>query len=181
MPALRWTLSSVLIMATAAARPALAQTPGANGALRRGHVFVSNGAKLKRLGGSRSVLHFGFGVEWLRAGGLGLGFEAGPRFEDHDFTRFDDIMLSVDVTYHPRSGSMTLDPFVDGGFSFGWEPVPDGQHTPFLSVGGGVTYWWKPTGGILFEVRDAVTLSESQTGYHYLGVRVGYTWRMGQS
>ena len=166
---------------TAATKPVLAQTPAANGAPRRGHVFVSNGAKLTRLVGARSVLHFGFGMEWLRARGLGLGFEAGPRFEDHDFTRFDDIMLSVDITYHPRSGSMTLDPFVDGGFSFGWEPVPDGQHTPFFSVGGGVTYWWKPKRGILFEVRDAVTLSKSQTGYHYLGARVGYAWRPGQS
>ena len=83
---------------TAATKPVLAQTPTANGVPRRGHVFVSNGAKLTRLVGARSVLHFGFGMEWLRARGLGLGFEAGPRFEDPDFTRFDDIMLSVDIT-----------------------------------------------------------------------------------
>jgi hypothetical protein len=176
---------SVVLMiaaATAASGPVYAQTSGATGAQRRGHVFVSNGAKLKRLGGTRSILHFGFGMEWLGARGLGLGFEAGPRFEDHDFTRLDDIMLSVDVSYHPRSRSspMKVDPFLDGGFSLGWEPVSDGQQTSFFSLGGGATYWWNPRRGIRFELRDAVTLDAPQTGYHYLGFRVGYTWLMGQ-
>lgn len=181
---MRVALSGVLLMVAAAAtfEPVHAQTSAADGAQLRGHVFVSNGAKLKRIGGTRSMLHPGVGMEWLRARGLGLGFEAGPRFEDHDFTRLDDIMLSVDVSYHPRvrSSSMEVDPFLDGGFSLGWEPVSDGQHTSFFSLGGGVTYWWNPRQGIRFELRDAVTLNEPQTGYHFLGFRVGYTWRIGQ-
>jgi hypothetical protein len=45
-------------------------------------------------------------------------------------------------------------------------------------VGGGVTYWLNAQRGILFEVRDAVTLDEPLTGYHDVGVRVGYTWLM---
>jgi hypothetical protein len=175
------TLSVILFMAgaTVGSEPVHAQDVDTQ---RRGHVFVSNGAKLKRLGGDRSMLHFGFGMEWLRAAGLGLGFEAGPRFEDYDFTRLDDIMLSLDVSYHPRSTSSPkkVDPFLDGGFSLGWEPVPDGQQTSFLNLGGGMTYWWKPRRGIRFELRDAVTLNQPQTGYHHLGFRVGYAWQMGQ-
>jgi hypothetical protein len=170
----------VIAAATGASGPVHAQ--GVTGAQRRGHAFVSNGAKLKRLGGTRGMLHLGFGMEWLRAAGLDLGFEAGPRFEDYDFTRLDDIMLSVDIGYHPRSTSSPkkVDPFLDGGFALGWEPVSDGQQTSFLSLGGGMTYWWKPQRGIRFELRDAVTLNQPQTGYHHLGFRVGYTWLMGQ-
>ena len=175
------TLSVILFMAgaTVGSEPVHAQDVDTQ---RRGHVFVSNGAKLKRFGGDRSMLHFGFGMEWLRASGLGLGFEAGPRFEDYDFTRLDDIMLSLDVSYHPRSTSSPkkVDPFLDGGFSLGWEPVPDGQQTSFFSLGGGMTYWWKPRRGIRFELRDAVTLNQPQTGYHHLGFRVGYAWQMGR-
>ena len=95
----------IIVASTAPAEPAYGQTSDANGVQRYAHVFVSNGAKLRRLGGARSVLHFGFGMEWLHPRGLGLGFEAGPRFEDHDFMRFDDILLSVDAHYHPRSRS----------------------------------------------------------------------------
>lgn len=178
-------LSVVLIMAaaTATSEPAFAQISPANGAQRRAHIVVSNGAKLKRLGGARSMLHFGFGMEWLHPRGVGLGFEAGPRFEDYDFGRFDDIMLSVDVSYHPRSRSnpKKVDPFLDGGFSLGVEPVSDGQQTSFFSLGGGVTYWLNGRRGIRLELRDAVTLDEPQTGYHYLSFRAGYTWLMGQT
>ena len=176
-------LSVVLIIAAATtSAPAYAQNSDPNGTQRSAHVFASNGAKLKRLGGARSMLHFGFGMEWFDPRGLGLGFEVGPRFEDYHFTRLDDIMLSVDASYHLRSRSnpRKVDPFVDGGFSLGWEPVPDGQQTSFLSLGGGVTYWLDDQRGILFELRDAVTLNEPQTGYHYLGFRVGYTWLIGQ-
>jgi hypothetical protein len=127
------------------------------------------------------MLHFGFGMEWLHPRGLGLGFEAGPRFEDHDFMRFDDILLSVDANYHPRSRSnpKKVDPFLDGGFSLGLEPLPgEVQQISFVSLGGGVTYWLNAQRGIRLELRDAVTLDEPQTGYHYLGFRVGYTWLM---
>jgi hypothetical protein len=177
-------LAVVLIVAvvmTASEPVVYAQTPGASGAQRRGQIFVSNGAKLKRAGGTRSMLHFGFGMEWLLPSGLGLGFEAGPRFEDHDFMRLDDIMLSADVSYHPRAKAraMRLDPFLNGGFSLGVEPVSDGQQTPFLSVGAGVTYWWSARRGIRLELRDAVTLGKPQTGYHHLGFRVGYEWLIG--
>jgi hypothetical protein len=178
-------LSVVLILAAATAtyEPAYAQASGANGAQRYAHVFVSNGAKLKRLGGARSILHFGFGIGWRHQRGLELGIEAGPRFEDYKFTRLDDLMLSVDVSYHVRSMSNAkkVVPFLVGGFSLGWEPVPDGQQTSFFSLGGGVTYWLNGQRGIRFELRDAVTLDEPQTGYHYLGFRVGYTWLMGRT
>ena len=175
-------LAVALVMTAATVEPVYGQASGADGVERRGRLFVSNGAKLKRLGGTRSMLHVGVGMEWLRARGLGLGFEAGPRFEDYDFMRLDDIMLSADVGYHPRSRSnpVRVDPFVGGGFSLGWEPVPDGQHTSFLSLGGGVSYWWSPRRGIQFELRDAVTLDRPQTGYHHVGFRVGYAWRTGQ-
>ena len=60
--------------------------------------------------------------------------EAGPRFEDYKFTRFDDLMLSVDARYHvgSRPNENKVVPFLAGGFSLGWEPVPDGQQTPFF-------------------------------------------------
>ncbi|MEE8147124.1 MAG: hypothetical protein V3T24_05940 [Longimicrobiales bacterium] len=129
------------------------------------------------------MLHFGFGMEWRHPRGLGLGIEAGPRFEDYNFTRLDDLMLSVDVSYQLRSRSNAnkVVPFLGGGYSLGWEPVPDGQQTSFFHVGGGVTYWLTAQRGIRFELRDAVTLDARQTGYHYLGFRVGYTWLMGRN
>ena len=55
----------------------------------------------------------------------------------------------------------------------------DSTH-PSSSLGGGVTYWMNSQRGIRFELRDAVTLGKPQTGYHYLGVRVGYTWMLGR-
>ena len=95
----------ILAAATVMSESVDAQTADASGTQRYAHVFVSNGAKLKRLGGARSMLHFGFGMEWRHPRGLGVGIEAGPRFEDHKFTHLDDLMLSVDVSYHGRSRS----------------------------------------------------------------------------
>ena len=75
-----------------------AQTADATGTQRYAQVFVSNGAKLKRLGDARSMLHFGFGMEWRHPRGLGVWIKAGPWFEDHKFPRLDDLMLSVNVS-----------------------------------------------------------------------------------
>ena len=171
----------IVAAVTATSEFAYAQAAGESGTRRAAHLFVSNGVKLQRLGGARSVLHVGVGMDWRHQTGLGVGVEAGPRFEDHALTRLDDVMLDVNVSYHARSGSSagTVVPFVVGGVSLGWEPVPDGQQTSFFSVGGGVTYWLSGGRGLRFEVRDAVTLDRPHTGYHYLGVRVGYTWLMG--
>jgi|TARA_B100001971_G_scaffold211123_1_gene238214 hypothetical protein len=177
-------LSPVLVSVAAIAtpEPAYAQTSGATGVLRYGHVFVSNGAKLRRLGGTRSMLYPGLGFEWRYPRGLGLGFEAGPRFEDHALTRLDDLMVSVDVSYHGRSSptANAVVPFLGGGLSVGWEPVPDGQQTYFVNAAGGVTYWLDRRRGLRFELRDAVTIDRPQNGYHHLGFRVGYTWLMGR-
>ena len=162
---------------------AFAQATNASGVQRSAYVFVSNGATVKRLGGSRSVLHPGFGAEWRHPRGLGLGFEAGPRFEDYNFTRLDDLMLSVDVSYHVSSsaGARKTVPFLIGGYSLGWEPVSDGQQTSFFQLGGGATYRLSDQRGLRFELRDTVTLGTPQTGYHYVGFRVGYSWLMGRT
>lgn len=152
------------------------------GTQRTTSVFLSNGAKVDRIGGSRSVLHPGFGMEWLRPSRLGVGFDVGPRFEDHDPTRLDDVMVAAEVSYRirPTGGQRTLEPFVSGGFAFGFEPVFDGVQTTFVTFGGGLTYWMRARSGLRFDVRDAVTLAKPDTGYHYLGLRVSYVWRVGR-
>ena len=72
-------------------------------------------------------------------------------------------------------------PFLGGGYSLGVEPVSDGSQTSLISLAGGVTYWLNDHRGILLEIRDAVTLGQPQTGYHHLGVRLGYMWQLGPS
>lgn len=171
----------VIVAAATYSGEAAAQSADAR-VLRTAQVFVSNGAKVRRIGGQRSVLHFGFGLDWLRPNGLGLGLEIGPRFEDHDFSRLDDLMFSIDARYERRSHTAPrkVAPFLAGGLAFTFEPVPDGVEATFVSVAGGINYWMLANHGIRLELRDAMTLAEPDTGYHHVGFRVGYTWRIGQ-
>lgn len=167
--------------ATVRVEPVQRQSSDNGGTQRAVSVFLSNGAKVGRIGGSRSVLHPGFGMAWQRPNRLGVGFDVGPRFEDHDPTRLDDVMVAVEASYQLRqeTGRRALVPFVSGGFALGLEPVFDGVQTTFVTVGGGLTYWIGANRGLRVDVRDAVTLDKPDTGYHYVGFRVAYVWRAG--
>lgn len=173
-----WLTLTIPVMTLLSAAPASAQSPNDDSIARHAQLFVSNGAKIRRLGGNRGMLHFGFGLEWRLPSRFGISIEAGPRFEDYEFGRFDDVMISVDGSYRFRSASK-FTPVVGGGYALGWEPVPDGVNTSFVSVGGGATYGLDARREIRFELRDAITVNKPQTGYHYLGFRIGYSWRMG--
>ena len=156
-----------------------AQSSNDRSVTRHAQVFVSNGAKIRRLGGNRGMLHFGYGLEWRLPRRLALSVEAGPRFEDYKFSRLDDVFISFDGGYGFRRATK-LTPFVGGGYALALEPVPDGVQASFLNVSGGLIYGLNDGRELRFELRDAITINEPDTGYHYLGFRVGYSWRPGR-
>jgi hypothetical protein len=146
--------------------PAFAAAQVGDDLRQQGYVFAAPGAFLYE--GAATTFEFGGGMQWLVAGGLGLGFDASLL----GFTECFDCSMafgSIDASYHfvPSSGRVV--PFVLGGLG---GVAVDGGKAMLVNVGGGLNYWFGNGMALRLEVRDRFDAE----GVHLLGVRVGITF-----
>jgi hypothetical protein len=114
------------------------------------------------------TVHLGAGAEIALPKFAGIGIEAGALGNPSNYTDSVFGIGSVNGYFHPRPGkSVTLDPFVTGGYSllFRRGTANAGNY------GGGLNWWFQPSMAVRVELRDHVI-----EGVHFWGVRMGMTF-----
>jgi hypothetical protein len=145
--------------------PALSQAQVGDDLRRQGYVFAAPGTFVSE---DATTLEFGGGVQWLVAGGLGLGFDASLMGYTECFS-CAMWLGSIDASYHFVRSSGRLVPFVLGGIG---GAAFEGGSAALVSAGGGVNYWFENGMALRLEVRDRF----DGEGVHNLGFRVGITF-----
>lgn len=82
-------------------------------------------------------------------------------------------VLSVGPGFHFLPRDRKLDPFVNGGFA---SLVANGAGAMFY-FGGGANYWFHRRIGLRFEFRDQVWTPEAGERIHFVGGRLGVSFR----
>jgi len=135
----------------------------------QGYAFFAPGVTSS---GGSGFAHFGGGGEALFKQ-VGVGAELGYLTPWREFS--DGLgLFSANGSYHLiASTNGKVVPFATGGYSLFFR---DGSISGF-NFGGGVDYWMGGRTGVRFEVRDNVFSNFDTHRVHFIGFRVGVTFR----
>jgi hypothetical protein len=158
-----------LILLLAPAGLALAQHTGA-------YVFAgaSNAGKTAFTYWHDNYIHAGAGGEKGIGNRFTLGGEAGALISLAETYRRHAAILSFGPALHffPRE-PRKLDPFVTGGVSL----LATQGFGGMVFWGGGANYWFHNRIGLRLEFRDHVWTPESGETIHFIGGRIGFSFR----
>ena len=106
-------------------------------------------AKTSSTGEDGAIVHGGIGGAAGFAPRWAFGFEIGG------FRPPIAAMASLNLTLHLRSVSRSecIDPFVIGGLSVGHTFTAERETVPFVNLGTGTHYWFRPRLGVRTEAR----------------------------
>ncbi len=150
----------ILLILSAADATALAQRS-------HGYIYIAPGG-VSGAGGSGMTLHLGGGGEFLLAKRVGVGVELGALGPRRSYVDSVVGVGSVNGSYHFKTSSEKIDPFVTAGYSLGFRTGT----INFFNFGGGINYWFLSRLGLKLEIRDHVA-SPNGGAVHFWGVRFG--------
>lgn len=137
----------------------------------RGYGYVFGAPGVATSSDNSATLHVGVGGEGFVYKRLGVGGEIGLLGPTGNVGDGFGV-LSANGSWHFRTASDKVVPFVTGGWSLAFNT--DG-HSNGGNFGGGINYWFKDRIGLRLEVRDHVFNNFSST--HFVGFRIGLTFR----
>lgn len=160
--------SSIVLVLLMVTTYAAAQTTESAG---HGYAFAAPGA-IAGHGGGTAAMHYGGGGEGFITKGFGLGGEVGYFTPARAHSQGFGIASANGVYRFKGAGKDgRVVPFVTGGYSLFFRGGPDNA----ANFGGGVNYWFKEKLGLRVEFRDHFFVVDP--GTHFLGVRIGITFR----
>ena len=132
-----------------------------------GYLYIAPGA-VSGAGASTMTLHLGAGGEFVFGKRIGVGVELGALGPRRDYADNVIGVGSVNGSYHFKTSSEKIDPFVTAGYSIGFRTGT----INLFNFGGGINYWFLSRLGLKVELRDHVG-SPNGGAIHFWGVRFG--------
>jgi len=154
--------------------PALVFAQGSDYSKGHGYVFFAPGFAAAKGETGMTMAHLGGGGEGFFIKNLGLGADVGYLAP---FETFSDgigtFSPNIVARFRAKSDVNRVEPFVTGGYTlFFREGTVNG-----INFGGGANWWFKDRVGLRFEVRDNMMMPSLDAKTHFVGFRIGLTFR----
>lgn len=132
----------------------------------QGFVF-GGGTSMSNVGDA--LVEIGGGVDYVFGSGIGIGAELSALGNGGGGTG----TFGLNLSYHLLPDAPGVEPFVNGGVSFGSPPESGLDGYKWASAGGGINYWFGNGMALRIEVKGRYDLDQSD---HTVGIRIGLTF-----